>query len=358
MAVMLRAGQPWRCCLRGAASARQFGGSATGARVRHKAAHASRAALGSTTRPMGGRQRREGGGGGRAPLVGAAAQLAARQTSAACPRRAPAAQADKPFEDMQDPGKTRPSYSAGGGEAGGRAVPGPEDDGVEREVKWGKNIPASAQQAREELAYVSGSPRGQTRTAPGPTRCSAAERAAFSGHGLHGVSLAAGLRAHPQAGKGLAESVEMGVNVLVSKAKDTAAAAARAVGLNTGRGPEMSHGGMGAAGKMEHAPPGTRGGFDKCGGQGSQAGTAGCAAVCPIRSLADSLAPDCLPPVAQRSGKGLSEELARAKYDEIAAAEKPAFPEGERSINDLVRRRRGARRPLHNAAPGARASQR
>ena len=34
-------------------------------------------------------------------------------------------------------------------------VPGPEAEGVEREVKWGHNIPASTEQAREELTYVS-----------------------------------------------------------------------------------------------------------------------------------------------------------------------------------------------------------
>jgi hypothetical protein len=56
----------------------------------------------------------------------------------------------------------------------------------------------------------------------------------------------------------------MGVNVLLSKAKDAAAAAQRAVGMEPQRGPEMSHGGMGAAGKMEHAPPGTTSGFDRC----------------------------------------------------------------------------------------------
>jgi hypothetical protein len=70
-----------------------------------------------------------------------------------------------------------------------------------------------------------------------------------------------------QAGKGLAESVKMGVDVLLSKAKDTAAQVARAVGVESERGPEMSHGGMGAAGKMEHAPPGTTSGFNRLVGE-------------------------------------------------------------------------------------------
>ena len=33
-------------------------------------------------------------------------------------------------------------------------VPGPEAEGVEREIKWGQNIPASTEQAKEELKYV------------------------------------------------------------------------------------------------------------------------------------------------------------------------------------------------------------
>lgn len=35
-----------------------------------------------------------------------------------------------------------------------KQVPGPEDEGVEQEVKLGKNIPASAEQAVEEAKYV------------------------------------------------------------------------------------------------------------------------------------------------------------------------------------------------------------
>jgi hypothetical protein len=66
-----------------------------------------------------------------------------------------------------------------------------------------------------------------------------------------------------QVGKGLAKSVQQGVGVLVNKAKDAASAAARSVGLDSGRGPEMSNNSAlhdhGAAGKMEHAPPGESG---------------------------------------------------------------------------------------------------
>lgn len=62
-----------------------------------------------------------------------------------------------------------------------------------------------------------------------------------------------------QAGKGLAESVEQAAGVLLSKAKDAVAGAQRALGMEADR-PEMSAGTMGAAGKMEHAPPGVKSG--------------------------------------------------------------------------------------------------
>ena len=48
-------------------------------------------------------------------------------------------------------------------------VPGPEAEGVEREVKWGQNIPASAEQAKEELKYVRG-PLGAGRWVLGAAR--------------------------------------------------------------------------------------------------------------------------------------------------------------------------------------------
>lgn len=35
-------------------------------------------------------------------------------------------------------------------------VPGPEAQGSEREIKWGQNIPASGEQAKEELKSVGG----------------------------------------------------------------------------------------------------------------------------------------------------------------------------------------------------------
>ncbi|PRW59608.1 transcriptional regulator [Chlorella sorokiniana] len=146
------------------------------------------------------------------------------------------------FEDMQDPSKTRQAYSH---EPEGREVPGPEAEGMEREIKWGQNIPASPEQAKEELK---------------------------------------------SAGKGLAESVEQGVGVLLSKAKDTVAAAQRAMGMSSSR-TEMSAGTMGAAGKMEHAPPGA-----------SSGGPSG---------------------------------NAEAKYQEISDTEKPHFPQGEQSFPDM-----------------------
>ncbi|KAI7841377.1 hypothetical protein COHA_004995 [Chlorella ohadii] len=175
----------------------------------------------------------------------AAAQQRLQFSSSALASRA----ADKGLSDLQDPSKTRQAYSH---EPEGREVPGAEAEGVEREIKWGQNIPASAEQAKEELKYV-------------------------------------GANAAVLAGKGLAESVEQGVGVLLSKAKDTVAAAQRAVGLGSSR-PEMSAGTMGAAGKMEHAPPGA-----------SSGGPVG---------------------------------NAEAKYQEISDTEKPHFPKGEQSVND------------------------
>lgn len=60
------------------------------------------------------------------------------------------------MRDSQDPNKTWEAYS---NEPEGRAVPGPEAEGVERKVVLGENIPASAEQAKEELKYVSGRDR-------------------------------------------------------------------------------------------------------------------------------------------------------------------------------------------------------
>jgi hypothetical protein len=73
------------------------------------------------------------------------------------------------------------------------------------------------------------------------------------------------MHATVQAGKGLAQSVDMGVNVLLSKAKDGVAAAQRAVGMQPKRGPEMSSEGMGAAGAMQHPPPGASSGYKRYG---------------------------------------------------------------------------------------------
>ncbi|KAI3436007.1 hypothetical protein D9Q98_002064 [Chlorella vulgaris] len=158
--------------------------------------------------------------------------------------RAASGAPDKPFENIQDPSQTHEAFR------GGQQPPGSDPD-VERELKPGKNVPTSAGQAQEELQY---------------------------------------------AGKGLAQSVEMGVNVLLSKAKDGVAAAQRAVGMQPKRGPEMSSEGMGAAGAMQHPPPGASSGY--------------------------------------KSGP-LSEDMAQAKYDEVAAAEKSSFPKGEGSVNEL-----------------------
>ncbi|KAL4458686.1 hypothetical protein ABPG75_013551 [Micractinium tetrahymenae] len=186
------------------------------------------------------------GSGGRhcPPLLAAARRLSG----------SPATQlADKGMRDAQDPSKTWPAYSHGEDRAkdsapSSQGVPREEDTGTEREVKWGQNIPASAEQAKEELKF---------------------------------------------AGKGLAESVEQAAGVLLSKAKDAVAGAQRAMGMETDR-PEMSAGTMGAAGKMEHAPPGVKSG-----------GPAG------------------------------SRENAEAKYGEISDTEKPHFPAGERTVQEM-----------------------
>lgn len=46
-------------------------------------------------------------------------------------------------------------------------MPGPEAVGSEREIKWGQNIPASGEQAKEELKSVSGGAAlGQLKAAP------------------------------------------------------------------------------------------------------------------------------------------------------------------------------------------------
>ena len=52
-----------------------------------------------------------------------------------------------------------PAQTAAASRAGPRGVPDESDDGVEREVKWGKNVPASAGQWKEELKYVRGAGR-------------------------------------------------------------------------------------------------------------------------------------------------------------------------------------------------------
>ena len=57
-----------------------------------------------------------------------------------------------------------------------------------------------------------------------------------------------------------------------------------------------------------------------------------------------------------RRGPAASPEHARAKYDEIAATEKPNFPEGERSVSDMFPDMREAAR-LQNAAPQGEQSQ-
>lgn len=56
---------------------------------------------------------------------------------------------DKPFESIQDPSQTRQASD------GGHTPPTAADEGVEREVKWGANIPASAEQTAHELKNVS-----------------------------------------------------------------------------------------------------------------------------------------------------------------------------------------------------------
>ncbi len=48
----------------------------------------------------------------------------------------------------------RPAQPFSGALPASLQVPGPKAEGVEREIKWGQNIPASAEQAKEELKYV------------------------------------------------------------------------------------------------------------------------------------------------------------------------------------------------------------
>lgn len=68
-------------------------------------------------------------------------------------------QADKGMRDAQDPSKTWAAYSHGedrnkDSAPSSQGVPREEDLGTEREVKWGQNLPASAEQAKEELKFV------------------------------------------------------------------------------------------------------------------------------------------------------------------------------------------------------------
>eukprot|EP00887_Chlorella_sp_A99_P006517 scaffold3.g6517.t1 len=122
---------------------------------------------------------------------------------------------DKAYKDMQDPSKTHPAY-AGAEKSPDRTPPSSAEDNAEKEVKWGVNVPASAEQWKEEL-------KG--------------------------------------AAEGLADSVKMGASVLAHKATEKVDAAKRAVGMEAG-GPDMgSEGTMGAAGKMEYAPPGSKTGY-------------------------------------------------------------------------------------------------
>ena len=270
-------------------------------------------------------------------------------------------------------------------------MPGPGDEGVEREVVWGKNIPASAEQAKEEVKYVSGRRAAARCRQPvlAATRswCAMLHGAGCTSHcygagtrdgwGAWGTAVAWCSQCNtmqcngnqhqqqphvpvapfalpplppPQAGQGLADSVEMGVNVLLSKAKDAAAQVKRAVGMESERGPEMSHGGMGAAGKMEHAPPGTKSGFNRWEGLQGKEGPLAClgpasdweppaTGACQTCSSLPVSSPASPPsPMPPHCSGPLSEDLARAKYEEIAGTEKPAFPEGEQSVNEMVSR--------------------
>ena len=152
----------------------------------------------------------------------------------------------------------------------------------------------------------------------------------------------------------------MAANVLLSKGKDAVAAAQRAMGMQSDR-PQMSEGGMGAAGKMEHVPPGSKTGFARwvlqhtdwllvgavVGAAALATGSGLLSARLPIgccggrcysspspqlvRSLSHSPTPARL-----RSDQSVDADAARAKYDEISDAEKPNFPAGEKSVNEMV----------------------
>lgn len=107
--------------------------------------------------------------------------------------------------------------------------------GTEKEVKWGQNIPASAEQAAEEAKHVRGASRGGGCAARYVLDAGTARAVGlhlnYLSHRLElpATRLLPSLPAHPQAASGLAQSVEQAAGVLMSKAKDAAAAAARAV---------------------------------------------------------------------------------------------------------------------------------
>ncbi|KAL4420142.1 hypothetical protein ABPG77_010358 [Micractinium sp. CCAP 211/92] len=193
----------------------------------------------------------------------------------------PAAQlADKGMRDAQDPSKTWAAYSHGedrnkDSAPSSQGVPQEEDLGTEREVKWGQNIPASAEQAKEELKF---------------------------------------------AGKGLAESVEQAAGVLFSKAKDAVAGAQRAMGMEVDR-PEMSAGTMGAAGKMEHAAPGVKSG----GPAGSREN-----AEAKYGEIADTEKQHY--PAGERSVQEMYPEMG------TAASEQSNTPDRQRAENERIRR--------------------
>lgn len=66
---------------------------------------------------------------------------------------ASAYQADRSTQEIQDPSKTHPAYS--GAEKGGSHEVPTADEGVERDVVWGRNVPSSTGQAAEEFKHVS-----------------------------------------------------------------------------------------------------------------------------------------------------------------------------------------------------------
>ncbi len=153
---LLRASH-WQRYLQGAAvQQRQLSGTALAAWVSENCCLSE---WQYTTREPARRRTTQGPSRNRAPCpVGSAPTSATRQQPTLLPSPLlPLQAADKsesdPYKDMKDPSKTWQAYSA---EPQGRQVPGPEDEGVEREVKLGKNMPASAEQAKEELKYVSG----------------------------------------------------------------------------------------------------------------------------------------------------------------------------------------------------------